>query len=354
MEKEGVLLYQGGLSLVKKSGVGTALRQQEQALYEAQVPYGIRGDYPIVHLNTVLPDSYLMAWKAKKEGKKVVYHGHSTVEDFRNSFVGSNVLAPLFQKWLCACYELGDVVVTPTGYSRKILEGYGLKTPVLEVSSGVDTEFFQRSPEQKMRFRMKYGLSMRDQVVLSVGLPIERKGILEFIQMAENYPEYEFFWFGSIQPLLMRWEILRAIRQAPANCHFPGYADRNELRDAYGGSDVFLFLSSEETEGIVLLEALAMELPILAKPLEAYEGWLMDGENACLRESFPELKKALSEILSERMWLYPETARETAKKRDMKFTGRRLATVYRSLYNEEVYSKGETEHGRISDFNCGR
>lgn len=353
MEREGVLLYQGGLSLVKKSGVGSALRHQEQALKQAEVTYGIHGDYPIVHLNTIFPDSYLMALKARKEGKKVVYHGHSTMEDFRRSFIGSNVLAPLFQKWICRCYNLGDIVVTPTAYSRRILEGYGLKVPVIDVSNGVDTAFFQKSPEQKMRFRMKYGLSMRDQVVLSVGLPLERKGILEFIQMAENYPEYQFFWFGGINPLLVRWDILRAIRQAPKNCHFPGYVGRSELRDAYGGSDLFLFLSSEETEGIVLLEALAMELPILARPIGAYEGWLIDGENACLREGFPKLRDTLWEMLEERKWLYPENGRKTAMERDLKITGRRLATVYRSLYNE-INSKGETENGSISDFDRGR
>ena len=55
-----------------------------------------REDFDIVHLNTVFPSDYHMAKKAKREGKKVVYHAHSTKEDFRNSFVGSNLTAPLF------------------------------------------------------------------------------------------------------------------------------------------------------------------------------------------------------------------------------------------------------------------
>ena len=35
------------------------------------------------------------------------------MEDFRNSFLGSNLLAPLFKRWLILCYRQGDVVITP-------------------------------------------------------------------------------------------------------------------------------------------------------------------------------------------------------------------------------------------------
>ena len=53
-------------------------------------------------------------------GRPVVYYGHSTMQDFRDSFVGSNLLAPLFGRWIRFCYDLGDVVITPTPYSQQI------------------------------------------------------------------------------------------------------------------------------------------------------------------------------------------------------------------------------------------
>lgn len=69
------------------------------------------------------------------------------MEDFKNSFIGSNLAAPIFKKWICFCYNLGDVVVTPTEYSRKLLEGYGLKRKIYSITNGVDTEFFKPDPE---------------------------------------------------------------------------------------------------------------------------------------------------------------------------------------------------------------
>lgn len=46
----------------------------------------------VVHINTVFPHSFFLAKKAKRHGIPVVYHAHSTKEDFRNSYVGSKLV----------------------------------------------------------------------------------------------------------------------------------------------------------------------------------------------------------------------------------------------------------------------
>ena len=103
-----VLLYSEFEKLNKNSGLGKAVKHQEQALKENGVDFtrNPRDDFDIVHINTYGPKSYLLAKKAKKLGKKVVYHAHSTEEDFRNSFILSNAISPLFKKWIVKCYSL--------------------------------------------------------------------------------------------------------------------------------------------------------------------------------------------------------------------------------------------------------
>ena len=98
-----------------------------------------------------------MAKKAKKCGKKVVYHAHSTKEDFQNSFTGSNLIAPLFKKWIMKCYQTGDLILTPTNYSKSLLEGYGIKNQIEVISNGVDTTLFQKNMLVREKFRNKYG-----------------------------------------------------------------------------------------------------------------------------------------------------------------------------------------------------
>ena len=110
-----VYLYPGGFRLVHKSGVGQALLHQRKALTAADIPVAqTMREGEIVHINTVFPDSLLTALAARLSGKKVVYYAHSTMEDFRRSFPGSNWFAPLFKRWIKLCYQMGDIIITPT------------------------------------------------------------------------------------------------------------------------------------------------------------------------------------------------------------------------------------------------
>jgi len=142
-----VLLYTEGLKHVGKSGLGKAIKHQQKALENENIEYTLnpKDDYDILHINTYFLKSYLMVKKAKKLGKKVVYHAHSTEEDFRNSFIFSNQVAPLFKWWITKCYNLGDKIITPTPYSKRLLEGYGtIKPPITALSNGINVSFFER------------------------------------------------------------------------------------------------------------------------------------------------------------------------------------------------------------------
>ena len=92
-----ILIYKGDYDLVKQSGVGQAIEHQEKALKLNNIAYTTdeNDDYDIVHINTIMPKSKSFGRKAKKQGKKVIYYGHSTMEDFRNSFRGANLLSGL-------------------------------------------------------------------------------------------------------------------------------------------------------------------------------------------------------------------------------------------------------------------
>ena len=96
-----VLLYTENQKLIGKSGLGKAIKHQMKALELMGIDYTTdpKDDYDILHINTYFPVSYELACKSKKEGKKIVYHAHSTEEDFRNGFVFSKQVSPLFKKW---------------------------------------------------------------------------------------------------------------------------------------------------------------------------------------------------------------------------------------------------------------
>ena len=326
-----IYLYRGGEKLVGRSGVGQAIRHQAECLSRCGLPVTDRcaPDTDAVHINTVLPDAVVTALLARLRGRKVVWYGHSTMEDFRGSFRGSDLLAPLFRRWLTFCYGLGDVVLTPTPYSRRLLAGSGLRKPVYSLSHGVDVDFFHPDAAAKDTFRKRYHLGANEKTVISVGHTIARKGLPEFLELARRMPDVRFLWFGWTDPRLVPAAITRAIRNAPPNVLFPGFVDRERLREAYQGADVFAFLSHEETEGIVVLEALACGIPTVLRDIPVYDGWLEDRKTVYKASNPGEFQRIVMDLLAGTLPDLTAAGRQAAEERSLETVGERLKDIYR-------------------------
>ena len=343
-----VCIYKGFEALVEKSGVGSAIKHQEKILKDAgfEVVHHIDAETEAVHLNTVFPDSVIEALIAKILKKTVIYYGHSTMEDFKYSFKGSNFLAPVFRTWIKFCYNMGDVIITPTEYSRRLLISYGITKPVIALSNGIDVSQFAPDKEKRRIFRQKYHLPEDEKVILSVGHYIERKGISEFIEMARKMPDIQFLWFGYTNPKLIPEKVQKEMENAPSNILFPGYVAPEELIYAYQGSDLFCFMSHEETEGIVVLEALASEIPVLVRDIPVYEDWLKDGVNVYKAVQTEDFICTAEKILNGSLPNLSKQGRETAKERAFPAIADKMNSVYKRYCNEKSIWlwKGGTIH----------
>lgn len=293
-----ICLYRGAARLADGSGIGSAIRHQSAMLEHAAVTVVPPWGRPhIVQLNTVFPDSVLVGLLARLTGARVVAFAHSTREDFEDSWFGSTTVAPLVERWLALAYRVGHVVVTPTPYSAGIIGRYGLRRPVHVLTNGVDTTYFDGDPAAGRRFRRAHGLTDARPVVLGVGHLMVRKGICEYAQLAEQMPEADFLWAGSMPRAAMTPAVRAAIDGAPPNLRLLGRLPRDQVRAAYAAADLFCFPSHEETQGIVVLEALASGVPVLVRDIGAYAGWLADGVTVHTAASTPDFADRARAIL---------------------------------------------------------
>lgn len=295
-----VLLYLEGENILKRSGIGRAMRHQEQALDLQGIPWtrNPKEDFDILHANTYGPKTWFLMRRVRKAGRKVIFHGHSTKEDFKDSFLGSNLIAPLFKWYLMRFYKKADLIITPTAYSAHLLASYGLTCPILPLSNGIDLERYQISKKKELAFRSHFALHEDASVVVSAGLYFKRKGLDDFVAVARQFPDVKFIWFGY-QPL---WSIpapmRKIIKNPPANVIFPGYIKGEIYEGALTSASCFFFPSREETEGIVVLEALASKQQILVRKIPVYEGWL--GEDAAhFANDAESFARALKSLLSQ-------------------------------------------------------
>lgn len=337
-----VLLYTEGIEQIGKSGLGKAIKHQMKALKYANVEYTLdpEDDYDIVHINTYGPKSYALAKNAKKNGKRVVYHAHSTEEDFRNSFILSNQIAPMFKKWITTCYKLGDHIITPTPYSKRILDGYGLNREITAISNGIEIEKFVTKKEYASHFRKTYGYKKKDKVVMGIGLYLERKGILDFVELAKRCPEYEFIWFGYTPLYTVPEKIRKAVKTELPNLRFAGYVEQEMIISAMNGADLYIFPTLEETEGIPIMEACACKCKALIRDIPVFSDWLEDGVNVYKAKDIDDFEKKIHKILNDKLPDLTEEGYKVALSRDLKVIGQRLKEVYEKvLSNPPVQDK---------------
>ncbi|NQN67961.1 glycosyltransferase [Streptococcus suis] len=327
-----VLLYLEGKTVLEKSGIGRALQHQMEALDMAGIPYttDLLGDYDVVHINTYGPRSWLLLHAAKRHGKKVIMHGHSTKEDFQNSFIGSNFLAPFVGKYLASMYQKADFVITPSEYSKKLIQNYGVTTPIIAVSNGIDLEKYKKDEKKEAVFRKYFKIEENQQVVVCAGLYFRRKGIEDFVKVAEKMPHVRFIWLGSINKWLIPSNIRKIVEGAhPSNVEFPGYFKGAVFQGAMSGADAFFFPSYEETEGIVVLEAFASHQHVVLRDIPVYEGWI-DENSAELGHTVDDFVASIQKILDKKVDKR-EAGYQVAVSRSIDQVGNQLVDAYRRV-----------------------
>lgn len=159
-----------------------------------------------------------------------------------------------------------DAVIVPSSPMSERLREYGVTRPMHILPTGIPLSRFRAGDRQ--RFRTHYQIAEDRPVALYVGRAAHEKNIDFLIEVQQHAlrecPDLLLLIAGEGPAL----EHLRALVQAKGlgeSVRFVGYLDRQtELPDCYAAADVFVFASRTETQGLVLLEAMAAGLPVVA------------------------------------------------------------------------------------------
>lgn len=159
-----------------------------------------------------------------------------------------------------------DHLIVPTQQMDDVLKRYGITAPTTIVPTGIDLDEF--SGGEGARFRQAQGIRADQPVLVTVSRLAAEKNIGFLLRVVrallEEFPDLAFIVAGEGPDA----ESLRAQARALAiekHLHFPGNLDRRTtLLDCYRAGDVFVFASPTETQGLVLIEAMALGVPIVS------------------------------------------------------------------------------------------
>lgn len=173
---------------------------------------------------------------------------------------------------------------------------------IVVVYNAVDGCVF--TPRSKTLCKSKLNISQNSKVILSVGNLIPRKGfnylILALPLILTNIPNVILIIIGDGP---QRNELIRLVKNVKLEDKviFTGRIATNELSTYYGAADVFVLPSLHEGHAVVLLEAMASGLPVVATKVGGNVETLMHGKNGYFVQpkSVNQLAKAIIKILSD-------------------------------------------------------
>lgn len=320
----------------KKIGTGllSSFRNQQKMLSYLNIETTSKFDdsCDILLINTPWINSFFLIKKAIRANKKIIIWSHVTAEDAKDVFRFTKTINPLLKKYLTHVYSLADIVLCPTEYTKQLLSDYGIsKDKIIVQSNGVDTKKFKQDITKRTICRKKNNL---DNIVIgNVGLVIPRKGVRTFLKLADKFKNNQFIWYGKIYSKLLVKPLPKSI---PNNIKFTGYYD-DEV-EAFNSLDIFVFPSHEENQGMVILEAAAIGLPILVRDIDAYKGWLIHGENCLKAKNDDEFISHLNDMLNK-----PELRNHLSKNAKILAEKEKYETIAENMkntLNKLVYNNG--------------
>lgn len=165
-----------------------------------------------------------------------------------------------FTRKICnAC----DIVIAPTEIAKKTLQGYGATGRVVVLPTGLTDEVFKRSGKRKS----DYGVPKRSLMLSTAGRLGAEKNfevLFEAIYKAKDaLGDFKLFIAGD-GPDRKLYERHVAKLGLSENIKFLGYISRSEVLDLAEASDLFVFASVTETQGMVILESMGRGTPVVA------------------------------------------------------------------------------------------
>lgn len=313
--------------------------------------------YDLIHIHTPFVAHYAGLKLAKKLNIPVVETYHTFFEDYLHCYL------PWMPRWLAKsiarklskrqCNAVNGVIA-PSLPMREVLEHYGVRSNMHVIPTGLTTKNFEYA--DGMSFRAKYGIPWQRPMMLYVGRVAYEKNIDFLVRMTaelvKHIPDILFVITGegSAEQALHQQVQMLGLQN---NIMFIGYLDREQALSAcYAAADVFVFASKTETQGLVLLEAMAQSKPVVALAQMGTKSILIEGVGAMIAPEDEVLfalkvkdllaNSELRQQLCEKAKTYAkyEWSAEKQTERMLSFYQQVLQTVKR----EEQFFKLKTEH----------
>jgi len=311
---------------------------------KALLPWIRDKHFDVIHIHTPFTAHYVGIHFGKKLDIPVVETYHTFFEDYLHHYLPfipqfiSRKLARTISRRQCNAV---DGIVSPSKPMLDVLKQYGIKTPAEVVATGLDDSSFANVDGE--HFRMSHDIPLTQPMLLFVGRVAHEKNIGFLLEMHEelikNHPDALLVITGegpaeeSIKQSIEKLGISNKVRMI-------GYLDRgHELIACYKAADIFVFASKSETQGLVLLEAMAQGTAVVAIAELGTKSILIEGEGVLIaKDDINDFADKVSVLLSDapKRQMIGEKGRQYAQEKwGAGVLAKKVAKFYKSTINQK-------------------
>jgi glycosyltransferase involved in cell wall biosynthesis len=312
----------------------------------------------VLHIHTPFVAHYAGIEIARALDLPVVTTYHTYFEHYFQHYVPfapRRLLAALARRVTVAQCAAADIVISPSSAMRDALRAYGVKDRIEVLPTGLDSNCYQ--PGDGERFRAAQGIEPSRPLVLHVGRAAHEKNIdflLRMLLPLRRVIPNALLVIAGEGPALPHLKDLARTLGIAGHVRFVGYLERTRaLPDCYAAGDVFVFSSRTETQGLVLLEAMAQGTPVVSNVEMGTRDVLVADRGARivpLEES--TFAAAVAELLLNRhvSGEMSHSAREHALAWSSHIMAERLAAVYQEVIRPHRFVKSRTNYSQAPEF----
>lgn len=218
---------------------------------------------------------------AQRLNVPIVFTHHTRYEEYTHYVPLDSAALKRFVTHLATEYaNLCDTVIAPSTSIQKLLQERGVTTGVEVLPTGIDLDSFQQG--NGLRFREARGLDRERTIIGHVGrlaheknLPYLARAVARCMQQRAD-AVFVVAGGGDAEQEIQRIFARAGLEE---RLIMPGILAGDELADCYNAMDIFVFASKSETQGLVLMEAMAAGTPVIALHASGVNDVVDDGKN---------------------------------------------------------------------------
>lgn len=287
--------------------------------------------FDVVHAQHPFYISFVADVISSRKNIPFIFTYHTKYGDYINSvlgFLGEKTLDFIEKYSLINVLTRSDLIIAPSNAVRDHILSLGTDKKVVVIPSGLPK--FSEVKLTKNELRSKYNLPSDKKIILCLSRIGVEKNSAFLLSVIKDLPKDYYLVYAGTGPQLNELQEKSVNWKIDDRVSFLGKIEYSKVSEVYSLADVFVFPSSTETQGVVLLEAQRFGLPVVAIDTKVNREWVLGHGGVICKGEVASFCKNIDYVYSNKI-KFSKKGKVFASGLDVETTTKKVIAEYKKL-----------------------